>query len=269
MPEGPSLVILRNKARKFAGKIVRGVEGNSTLDLSRMEGKKVLAIRTWGKHFLLAFDGFAMRVHLLMFGTYCIDERKPGKVPRMALRFANGELVFYTAALKWIEGDLDDTYDWSADVLSDDWSPRKARNKLVKEPDRLVCDVLLDQHLFSGVGNIIRNEVMHRIGVHPESTVGALPPRKLSALIAQARDYSFDFLEWKQAFVLRKHWKVHKNRSCKDCGGPVSKTYPGESARRCFFCENCQALFAGSVPSKKPAARKLNASGRRGRPART
>lgn len=243
MPEGPSLVILREAAAKFEGRVVRSVEGNSSLDLTRMLRRKVLSLRTWGKHFLIEFAGFSMRVHLLMFGTYCIDSRKPGKTPRMALGFANGELVFYTSSLKWIEGDPDDTYDWSGDVLADAWSPRKARAKLAKTPERMICDALLDQSIFAGVGNIIRNEVMHRVGVHPESAIGAIPTRKLGAIIKQAREYSFDFLEWKKAYVLRKHWRVHKQRTCKDCGGPVSKTYPGVSARRCFFCENCQALF--------------------------
>lgn len=113
----------------------------------------------------------------------------------------------------------------------------------MKTPDRLICDALLDQQIFAGVGNIIRNEVMHRVGVHPESTIGAIPSRKLGQIIRQARDYSFEFLEWKKANVLRKHWRVHKQHTCKDCGGSVGKTYPGVSARRCFFCENCQALF--------------------------
>jgi endonuclease-8 len=57
---------------------------------------------------------------------------------------------------------------------------------------------LLDQHVFSGVGNIIKNEVLHRIRVHPESTVGGLPSRKLGEMIRQARDYSFDFLRMEE-----------------------------------------------------------------------
>ncbi len=242
MPEGPSLVILREETQRFANKIVRRVEGNSKIDLQRMAGKKILALRTWGKHFLIEFTDFSLRVHLLMFGTYCIDSRKP-KPPRASLQFTRGELNFYTASLRYIEGDLDDTYDWSADVMSDTWSPRKARSKLLAQPERLVCDVLLDQEIFAGVGNIIRNEVMFRVRVHPESTVGALPSRKLGDLIREARTYSFQFLEWKKAFVLRKHWLVHKQRTCSNCGGPLSKTYPGISARRSFFCPVCQVRY--------------------------
>ncbi len=95
-------------------------------------------------------------------------------------------------------------------MLSDTWNPALARRKLKAMPDTLVCDALLDQNVFAGVGNIIKNEVLFRIRMHPLSKVGAIPPRKLGELIKQARQYSFDFREWKKAFVLRKHWLAHK-----------------------------------------------------------
>ena len=54
------------------------------------------------------------------------------------------------------------------------------------------------------------NEVLFRIRLHPLSTIGALPAPKLRQLVEQARQYSFDFLEWKKAFVLSKNWLAHK-----------------------------------------------------------
>ncbi len=242
MPEGPSIVILREAAAKFRGKTVRSASGNSALDLARMEGRRVVALRSWGKHFLIEFRGFSLRVHLLMFGTYRIDERKPAPA-RVALRFDDGELNFYSASVKYIEGPLEDTYDWRVDVLDPQWDPRLARRKLKAQPETLVCDALLDQQVFAGVGNIIKNEVLFRIGVHPESRVGDLPPRKLGELIAQARQYSFDFLEWKKRLVLRQHWLVHTKRTCPRCGGPITKTYPGVTHRRTFFCSRCQTRY--------------------------
>ena len=242
MPEGPSIVILKEAAAKFRGKTVRGTSGNSKLDLSRMEGRRVVDLRSWGKHFLIEFRGFSLRVHMLMFGTYRIDARKPAPA-RMSLLFDNGELNFYSSSLKYVEGSLEDTYDWRADVLSPDWDPQLARRKLKARPSTLVCDALLDQDVFAGVGNIIKNEVLFRIGVHPESRVGDLPPRKLGELIAQARQYSFDFLEWKKRFVLRQHWLVHTKRTCPRCGGPITKTYPGVTHRRTFFCSRCQTRY--------------------------
>ncbi|MCH5685281.1 hypothetical protein LWM68_14115 [Niabella sp. W65] len=52
-------------------------------------------------------------------------------------------------------------------------------------------------HLFR-VGKHNKNEVLYRIGVHPLSKVGDLPPRKLTELIDETRNYSFDFLNWKK-----------------------------------------------------------------------
>jgi len=242
VPEGPSIVILREATAGFRGKTVRSASGNSKLDLSRMQGRRIKSLRSWGKHFLIEFSGFSMRVHFLLFGSYRINERKPA-APRMSLQFDAGELNFYACSLQYVEGDLDLSYDWSGDVMSEQWDAAAARRKLKARPTLLVCDALLDQTMFAGVGNIIKNEVLFRIGVHPRSRIGKLPPRKLGALIAEARQYSFDFLDWKKAYVLKKHWLVHTKKTCPHCGGPVLKEYLGTTNRRSFFCENCQRLY--------------------------
>ena len=249
MPEGPSIVILREEAAKFAGKTVRAVAGNSKQDIQRMRGKRVRALCSWGKHFLVKFDGFAMRVHFMLFGRYRIDEDKTdraGKVtaPRVSLTFDNGVLNLYACSVKFIEGDLDDAYDWSGDVMADAWDPKQARRKLKATPDMLAADALLAQDIFAGVGNIIKNEVLFRIRVHPESTIGALPPRKLTELITQARAYSFDFLEWKKAFVLKKHYQVHTKTTCPRDGNRLTyRKSLGRAQRRAFFCEVCQKRY--------------------------
>lgn len=172
MPEGPSIVILREEAARFTGQIVESVAGNSRLDLTRMRGERVQALRSWGKHFLICFDGFAMRVHFMLFGSYRVNERRDAP-PRLRLEFDRGEISFYACSLKYIEGSLDAVYDWSADVMAPGWNPRAAHRKLQARPDALACDILLDQDVFAGCGNIIKNEVLHRIRVHPESAVGA------------------------------------------------------------------------------------------------
>jgi endonuclease-8 len=77
MPEGPSIVLLREAASRFKGHVVRGVSGNSRIDLSPLQGRRVKAVRSWGKHFLLEFSHHTLRIHLMMFGSWRIDERKP------------------------------------------------------------------------------------------------------------------------------------------------------------------------------------------------
>jgi endonuclease-8 len=245
VPEGPSIVILREEAAGFRGRIVREVAGNSRLDLTRMRGERITALCSWGKHFLICFPGFAMRVHFMLFGSYRVNERRDNAAPRMSLQFARGqELNFYACSLRYLEGDLDDVYDWSADVMADAWDPAKARRKLRAQPNVIAADALLDQNVFSGVGNIIKNEVLHRIRVHPESTVGALSPRKLGELVTQAREYSFDFLRWKKAYVLKKHYQVHTKTHCPRDGERLTyRAKLGTRQRRAFFCERCQKLY--------------------------
>ncbi|MEE7548043.1 endonuclease [Xanthomonas sp. Kuri4-1] len=244
MPEGPSIVILKEEAAAFAGRKVLRVSGNSRLDLERLRNQKVVALRSWGKHFLIEFAHFSVRIHFMLFGSYRIDARKDTPA-RLSLGFSKGqELNFYACSVKFIDAPLDTVYDWSGDVMSPDWDPAQARRKLRAQPHTLAADALLDQTIFSGVGNIIKNEVLHRIRVHPESEVGALPPRKLAHLVEQARTYSFDFYAWKQAYVLKKHYQVHTRTVCPRDGQRLTyRKHLGKAARRAFYCERCQTRY--------------------------
>ncbi len=243
MPEGPSIVILKAEAQRFAGQRIVAAEGNTKIAKERLVGERVVALKSWGKHFLVELPTFSLRVHFMMFGSWRIDEQKDAE-PRLGLRFARGgELNLYTCSVRFIDAPLDDVYDWSADVMSDTWDASAARKKLRAMPDALVCDALLDQNVFAGVGNIIKNEVLFRIRLHPLSRVGALPARKLAQLVDEARRYSFDFLIWKKAFVLRKHWLAHTKRTCPRCAIPFVKAHLGRTNRRSFFCERCQRRY--------------------------
>ena len=259
MPEGPSLVILREQAAAFAGKTIARVEGNTSIDKERLVGQRIVSLRTWGKHFLVELPDFSLRVHFLLFGSYRINERKDA-TPRLSLQFDDGELNLYTCSVKFIEEPLDEVYDWRADVMSDVWSPALALKRLRGAPDTLACDALLDQNTFAGVGNIIKNEVLYRIRVHPMSNVGALPAARLRELVKQARQYSFDFLEWKKAFVLKQHWLAHRKSVCLRCDLPLVKGTLGKTQRKSYYCSNCQALF--SLEGKAPAVPALRKTAR-------
>ena len=242
MPEGPSIVILKEQVHQFRGKKILHVSGNSKIDYHQLESKKVIDFKSWGKHFLVCCKGITLRVHFMLFGSYRINERKATPA-RLSLQFENGELNLYACSVKIFNEDPDELYDWSADVMNDAWDPSKAKRKLKQAPETIVADALLNQNIFAGVGNIIKNEVLFRIRVHPKTKVGDLPPKKLNELIKEARNYSFDFLEWKKAFVLKKHWLIHTKKICPRCNIPVHKEHVGKTNRRTFFCSKCQMLY--------------------------
>lgn len=243
MPEGPSIVILKEDVATFKGKKVIKAGGNTSVDISFLPGRKVTDFKSWGKHFLICFGRKTVRIHFLLFGSYSVNEKRPHKKVRLFLQFDNGTIYFYTCSVKVIEEPLDNIYDWTADVLSPAWDARAARKKLKSQPGMLVCDALLNQDIFAGVGNIIKNEVLFRIKVHPQSLIGKLPPARLTALINEAVNYSFDFLLWKKAYVLRKHWLAHTKKTCPRCNIPLIKAHLGKTNRRTFFCNNCQVKY--------------------------
>jgi endonuclease-8 len=242
MPEGPSIVILKELVDSFKGKKVIEVSGNTKVEKELALNKTILDFKSWGKHFLICFKGFTIRIHFMLFGSYRINEHKDTPA-RLSLVFENGVLNFYTCSVKIITEPLDEVYDWDVDVMSDGWDAAKAKKKLKALPDTLVCDALLDQNIFAGSGNIIKNEVLFRVQLHPLNQLSNIPPRKLTTLIKEVRDYSFDFLKWKKAFALKKHWLAHTKKMCPRCNLPIIKEYLGKTHRRTFFCTNCQVLY--------------------------
>ena len=242
MPEGPSIVILKELVQEFSEHKVINVSGNSKIGIERLKDQTVLSFKTWGKHFLICFENFTVKVHLLMFGTYRINERKKTE-SRLSLVFSNGELNLYNCSIKFLEGNINLHYDWSADVMNQNWNPEKATKKLKEIPQKMICDALLEQDIFSGVGNIIKNEVLYRTNIHPESEVGKIPSKILTIVIDECSKYSFEFLEWKKNYVLSDHWLVHTKMICKSCCLPIILKYTGIKKRRSFFCINCQILY--------------------------
>lgn len=246
MPEGPSILIHTETLRPLLqDKKIIGASGNASIDMTALPGKKIIAVKSWGKHLLICLPGQVIRVHFLMFGSLSINEHvKQDRSLRLRLETKKTVIYFYTCSIKILPGDVNTLYDWEADVLNAAWNPAKARKKLKKNPTKMICDVLLNQDIFAGVGNIIKNEVLYRVKLHPESSVQAIPPRLLTRLINETRNYSFDFLRWKKEFVLRKHWLAHTKKICPSCAFPLQKKHCGETKRRSFFCENCQVLYA-------------------------
>jgi endonuclease VIII len=265
--EGPSLYLAAEQLRPFAGRRIQAVGGNSKIGIERLARQTVRDIFSWGKHLVFQLDDFALRVHFMLWGTFAAtvggksvtgDYRRSGP-PRLVLQFDNGEITMWAASLRFVESrDAKSGYDFSADVLSDVWDPRAAARKVRAFPHAFVADVLLDQAIFAGVGNIIKNEVLFRTRTSPFTKIEDLRPRKLRAIVGEARVFSFRFLELRRQFALRKNLEVYGRSVCPRCGGKVRRRVHGQRARRSFFCPRCQrtgrgeADVIGSSTRKKP-----------------
>ena len=241
------------------GKRIRSVGGNSTIGIARLSKLTVRNIFAWGKHLVFQFDDFALRVHFMLWGTFAAtvdgasvtgDYRRTGP-PRLVLNFSNGEITMWAASIRFVEdADARATYDFTADIMAPEWDRDAAFQKSRVFARSEIADVLLDQSIFAGVGNIIKNEVLFRTGVSPFAKVQRISDRKLHEVIADARTFSFRFLELRKTYSLRKHLDVYGRSICSRCGGKIGRRVHGRRERRSFFCMRCQNI--GRMP--RPAS---------------
>ncbi|MEO7960813.1 MAG: hypothetical protein ABIR19_04650, partial [Ginsengibacter sp.] len=189
MPEGPSILHLKNSLLPFKGKIVKQAGGYNDMPTAWINRKRLLEILTWGKHLLFVFTNGTVRVHLGLFGDVLINERK--KVNRsFFLEFAKGEINGYVVRTKKLEKAPEDEYDWRVDILSKQFDPAFVKEQLKKHSGDTIDDLLMNQNIFSGVGNKIRNEALYRAGVHPLSITGKIPAAQISRLIKEVVKYA-------------------------------------------------------------------------------
>ena len=150
MPEGPSILHLRNQLLPFKGKIVREAGGYGPMPTGWINGKKLLDIKTWGKHLLFIFSNGTVRVHLGLFGDVLVNERK--KVNRsFYLEFAKGEINGYVVRAEKLAASPAEVYDWRTDILSKDFDPFYVKSLLKDQGSKTIDDVLMDQKIFPGL----------------------------------------------------------------------------------------------------------------------
>lgn len=248
--EGPSIVILKEELKIFLNKKVLHVEGNSKQPIKDLEGKTLKKVVTWGKMIFLIFSGnIVTRTHFMLFGSYRIDEPRENRIPRVQFNFPNGIVYFYACAFNMDARESLESLDQRVNVLSDEWDEKYVTKLLNSQKDPFLCDLFLNQELFAGSGNIVKNEVLFNLRRHPLTKLSDVNIRDRKLLARAIRDYCENFYEWKKKFELRKHWQVYKMRKCKVCSRPLKREKTGKGQRSTFFCNYCQ--------SKKKSKEKL------------
>ena len=125
--------------------------------------------------------------------------------------------------------------------MSPKWDSDKAFDSIYTKPDLEIADILLDQNIFAGVGNIIKNEVLWRVRIHPETKVKNITPSELKKLIAETKKFSLLFYKWRKAFLLRKHLDIYQKSMCPRCGAKVQRAKTGKRNRISHVCPVCQS----------------------------
>src|SRR5262249_52313814 len=157
------------------------------------------------------FDTIALRIHFMLWGRYSLDAPRGEQAVRLALAIPRHTLYLYNCSVRIFEtAEIRASYDFRTDVMAPQWDRALALRKVKALPDASADDILMDQQIFTGVGNIIKNEVLFRQRLLPSHLVRDLAPRALGRLVTDAHAYSQLFYEWRKRYELKKHYQIYR-----------------------------------------------------------
>jgi endonuclease-8 len=265
MPEGDTIHrIAASLAPRLAGKQLERV---TTQGLERaITGRTVTSVDAHGKHLVITLDdGTQVRAHLGMYGRQRSYDRatgdamlakmSPGRVS-LALVTADGVYLWIGArtieiAARRAPARGQAVASLGPDVLGDDFDGRQAAERAAVHATRAIGEVLLDQRVASGIGNIYKSEVLFVHGVDPRTVVAALTLDELAALYATARELMLQNLGPTFPRTTRADggYFVYSrtNKPCHRCGTAIACYAHGDPARWTWSCPTCQVIRTGTA----------------------
>lgn len=180
VPEGHTLRRLADDlSAVFAGSIVRvgSPQGRFEADAAVLDGTRLLAADSAGKHLFVEFDhDHVVHVHLGLIGGFAIHtgvEEVPPAVGQVRLRIVRADGSAYADLRGATQCELIGPAGREAvldrlgpDPLRAAADPEQAWRR-IKASQRPIGDLLMDQGVLAGVGNVYRAEVLFRQRIHP------------------------------------------------------------------------------------------------------
>ena len=249
MPEGDTIW-------RTAAALRSGLEGRRVLvarpdALRRLAGSTVTAVDPLGKHLVIRFDsGLALHSHMRMRGAWHIYRpgerwRRPEWQLKAMLETEDAVAVCFAAPvveLIWDAGSK--LRHLGPDILTGDWAAAEVVARARSLGPVVVGEVMLNQRVTAGIGNVYRCEALWERRVNPWTPLAELDDEELAALFETAR----------AAMLANLHGGAHRRfpgygrgavhgrggRPCPRCGTPIRVRALGEHARVAYWCPTCQ-----------------------------
>lgn len=291
MPEGDTIHRLAAVIRPdLAGRRLARAELREQGRLAALEGRCVERVEARGKHLLIAVEGgWALRTHLGMYG----DVHRYGAGEPWRRRADRAVLVLGTdlgVVFVWFEPAKAELYParllrahpklsrLGPDLLGDrldlaDVARRAARCAALRGVGATIGELLLDQSIACGIGNIYKSEVLFIEGVDPATPAAALDEEALARLYLRAqvllrRNLDPGPRSTRRGFGGRggfsrlqrepRLWVYARDgKPCLRCGAIVRRELQGVQKRATFFCPRCQPAAS---PLQRAAERPLDST---------
>ena len=240
MPEGDTILrTARSLARWLEGRTITAARSQRLkVPAARLVGQTVVAVEARAKHLLIRFsDGDVLHTHMRMTGSWHVYSagerwRKPSWQARAVLEAGDRVAVCFDApVVELLAAGEDDRHPsltgLGPDVLVDPFDMAEVLRRIHGEPpERAVGEILLDQRVVSGIGNIYRCESLFLARLHPSTPRSALDDEALTSLVARASRLMRANLAPAQGF----------DRRFAPAGGPRGPWVYGRTGRPCYRC---------------------------------
>lgn len=276
MPEGHTLFrIATELTDAFGGRRVRvsSPQGRFATEAESLDGAVLLGAQAAGKHLFVEFEADrVVHVHLGLIGAFDVragvaEVPPPVGAVRLRVVSEHPDGASYADLRGATRCDLvggarrDEVIaGLGADPLRDDADPERAWQRIRRSP-RPIGDLLLDQSVVAGVGNVYRAEVLFRQRIHPLRPGRTLRVGQWRAIWADLVGLMADGVKLGRIDTVRpEHTPEAMGRSprvddhggevyvyrrtgqpCLVCGRPVRTAML--AGRNLFWCPRCQPPF--------------------------
>lgn len=269
MPELPEVETIRRQlAKKITGKKITGVEILSAKTVKmpaksfvkKIIGAKIKNIGRRAKLLLFYLSsGLILVTHLKMTGQYLWRGEKNNHT-RVIFKFGPKDWLLFNdmrrfGYLKLLSaGELlkITEKEYGPEPLEAKFTPKKFQEVLNKRPKMKIKQLLLEQKLIAGVGNIYAQEACFMSGIKPNRPAGSLKQNEVKKLyqaikkvLSEAIKYGGSSAEnylnlyGKEGdFVPRLKVYGHGGEKCRRCGSILKTIKLG--GRGTVYCEKCQ-----------------------------
>jgi endonuclease VIII len=259
MPEGDTLFRTAVTLRRWlVGEAVTAARtGVPGLAVARLVGRRIEAVEARGKHLLIRFeDGPVLHTHMRMTGSWHVYRqgdrwRRPERQARLVIEAGDHVAVCFNApVIELLAPQAERVHpslgrlgpDVLAEPLDVDGILLRARTR---PADTALGELLLDQQVLAGVGNIYRSEALYVCGHNPWTSQSQLADEELVKLVECAASLMRANLPHVVARDVGRHGEgrsVYRRagRPCRRCGTAVRARALGEQARIAYWCPACQ-----------------------------
>ena len=242
MPEGDTIFrTARSLSKWLEGRTITAARSQrQKVPAARLVGQTVVAVEARAKHLLIRFSGGeVLHTHMRMTGSWHVYSagerwRKPGWQARVVLEAGDRVAVCFDApVVELLAAGEEDRHPsltgLGPDVLVDPFDMAEVlRRTHMQPPERPVGEILLDQRVVSGIGNIYRCESLFLARLHPSTPRSALDDDALTSLVARASRLMRANLAPAQGF----------DRRFAPTGGPSGPWVYGRTGRPCYRCRS-------------------------------